>query len=47
MDITAIVLNGVLGGSLAMFLIFACDLIADWMKTKEQVCVTSEKGTKQ
>jgi hypothetical protein len=47
MDITTIVFNGVLGGSAAMLLIFTCDLIANWMKSKEQVCATSEKGTKQ
>jgi len=47
MDITAIVLNGVLGGSLAMLFIFACDLIAISMKRKGQVCVTSKKGIKQ
>jgi len=47
MDITTIVFNGVLGGSAAMLLIFTCDLIANWMKRKEQVCATSEKGTRQ
>jgi len=47
MDITTIVFNGVLGGSAAILLIFTGDLIANWMKSKEQVCATSEKGTKQ
>ena len=47
MDITTIVFNGFLGGLAAMLLIFTCDLLATWMKSKEQVCATSEKGTKQ
>ena len=46
-DITTIVINGFMGGSAAMFLFFICDLLATWMKRKEKVCVTSEKGTKQ
>jgi hypothetical protein len=47
MDITTIVFNAVLGGLAAMVLIFTCGLLATWMKSKEQVCVTSEKGTRQ
>ena len=47
MIMTTLVYNGVLGGSAAMILIFTCDLLANWMKSKEQVCATSEKGTKQ
>ncbi len=47
MNITTIVFNGVLGGSAAMLLIFIYDLLATWMEHKEQVCVTSKKGTKQ
>jgi len=46
MDITTIVFNGFLGGSAAMLLIFTCDLLANWMKRKEQACATSEKGKK-
>ena len=47
MDITTIVSHGFMGGSAAMLLIFTCDLLATWMKSKEQVCVILEKGTKQ
>jgi len=47
MDITTIVFNGVLGGLTAMLLIFTCDLFETWMRSKEHVCATSEKGTKQ
>jgi hypothetical protein len=47
MIMTTIVYKGVLGGLAAIILIFTCDLIANWMKSKEQVCATSEKGTKQ
>jgi hypothetical protein len=47
MDITTLIYNGVLGGSAAMILIFTCDLIASLMQSKEQVCVTSEKGTQK
>ena len=46
MDITTIVFHGVLGGSAAMLLIFTCDLLATWMKRKEQACATLEKGKK-
>jgi hypothetical protein len=45
MIITTLLYNGVLGGSAAIILIFTCDLIAISMKSKEQVCVISEKGT--
>jgi hypothetical protein len=47
MDITTIVFNGVLGGSAAMLLILTCDLLLTWRRSKEHVCATSEKGTKQ
>ena len=47
MIMTTIVYKGVLGGLAAIVFIFTCDLIANWMKSKEQVCATSEKGTKQ
>ena len=47
MIMTTIVYNGVLGGLAAIVFIFTCDLIANWMKSKEQVCATSEKGNKQ
>jgi hypothetical protein len=47
MDITTIVFHGFMGGSAAILLIFTCDLLATWMKRKEQVCVILEKGTKQ
>jgi len=47
MDITTIVFNGVLGGSVAILFVFTCDLLSTWMRSKEHVCATSEKGTKQ
>ena len=36
MDITEIVINGVMGGSAAMLLIFTCDLLATWMKARSK-----------
>jgi hypothetical protein len=47
MDITTIVFNKLMGGSAAILLILSCDRLATSMKRKEQVCVISEKGTKQ
>jgi hypothetical protein len=47
MDITTILFNGLLGGSAAMLLVLTCDLLSTWMRSKEHVCATSEKGTKQ
>ena len=47
MDISTIVINGLMGASAAMVLIYACDLLATLMQGKEQVCVISKKGRKQ
>ena len=47
MIITIIFFNAILGGSTAILLVLICDLIATSMKSKEQGCVTSEKGTKK
>ena len=47
MDITEIVFNGVMGGSAAVLLIFTCDLLATWTRSKEHVCVIHEKGNRK
>ena len=47
MDITTIVINGLMGGLAAMVLYFTCELLATLMQGKEQACVISKKGRKQ
>ena len=47
MDITTIVINGLMGGLAAMILYFIWDLLITLMQGKEQVCVISKKGRKQ
>ena len=47
MDITTIVINGLMGGLAAMVLYFTCELLATLMQRKEQACVISKKGRKQ
>jgi|TARA_B100000929_G_C15250544_1_gene333063 hypothetical protein len=47
MDITTIIINGFMGGLAAMIAVFICELFANWMTSKEQVCVIPEKGNRK
>jgi hypothetical protein len=47
MDITTIIINGFMGGAAAIVAIFNCELFANWMTSKEQVCVIPEKGNRK